>query len=208
MSRTPCHRLHRRPPRALGVALAAAALLGACATTHVDTVGSPAMEPLCQRGNESLQAMVVWSAHWRADQKEPQLREAAARKGIERFFAESGCFASARVVESTDRPAPLGRLTPAQVRDMAAPAQRAVFVTVRELGPVLKLLSSLALVDGGTEVVLDLKVVATHTGETLGDFRTHWQNGGPWVFKGVAGLEEDMVSALRGAMRPASANRP
>jgi hypothetical protein len=188
----------------------ALALLGGvtgCANLQVDNSGSTSREPLCQRAGEALPALVMWRAHWRPDQKEPSLREEAARRGIERFFAQSGCYSPAQVVQTPQGQRPGTALTPAEVRDAAmalkVPAQRAVFVTVRELGPVLKLLSSLALVDGGTEVVLDVKVMATRTGETLGDFRTHWRNGGPWVFKGVATLEDDMVAALGEALHPA-----
>lgn len=191
----------------IGLAVAAGlTLLTGCANMQVDNSGSTSREPLCQRQGEAVPALVLWQTQWRADQKEPALREEAARRGIERFFAESGCFAPAQV-----RQIPAGQragasLSPAEVRDLAmaerVPAQRAVFIAVRELGPVLKLLSSLALVDGGTEVLLDFKIMATQTGETLGDFRTHWRNGGPWVIKGVGTLEDDMVSALHEALRP------
>lgn len=182
-------------------------LLTACANLQVDNSGSTSREPLCQRSGEAISALVMWRPLWRPDQKEPALREEAARRGIQRFFATSGCYAHAEVVQTAENQRPGTSLSPSEVHDAAmalkVPAQRAVFVTVRELGPVLKLLSSLALVDGGTEVVLDVKVMATRTGETLGDFRTHWRNGGPWVIKGVGTLEDDMVAALGEALHPA-----
>jgi hypothetical protein len=193
----------------VGAAMLAA--LAGCANMQVDNSGSTSREPLCQRSGEAVPALVLWQAQWRANQKEPALREEAARRGIERFFAESGCFTPAQVRQTLAGQRAGASLSPAEVRDLAmaepVPAQRAVFISVRELGPVLKLLSSLALVDGGTEVVLDFKIMATQTGETLGDFRTHWRNGGPWVIKGVATLEDDMVSALHEALRPGQAAR-
>ena len=133
------------------------------------------------------------------------MREAAAQRGIERFFSSSECFAKTTVIrrvgdrESID-------LSPTDVRalvaaDAAAPSSVLV-ITVRELGPILKLLSSLALVEGGTDVVLEFRAVSPATGQTTADFTSHWQNGGPWVIKGVATLEKDIGSALQEALKP------
>ena len=82
-----------------------------------------------------------------------------------------------------------------------------VSITVRELGPVLKLFSSLALVDGGTEVVLDIVAFSPGRPGSRVDFSVYWQNGGHGVVKGVASLPEDMAAALAAALRPAPAAR-
>jgi len=134
------------------------------------------------------------------------MREAAAQRGIERFFATSGCFSQAQVVRA-DRPP--GALSLPEIRGRAAAEpsapSRVLLVTVRELGPIVKLLASLALVEGGTEVVLDIRSVAPARGEILADFTAHWEHGGPWVLKGVGTLEQDIGAALQAALKPAAA---
>jgi hypothetical protein len=129
---------------------------------------------------------------------------------VERFFASSGCFTTAQVLRSVDgRPAI--ELSVADVRAFAAaqlsPPSRAVFITVRELGPIVKLLGSPALVEGGTEVVLDIRATIPATGESLAEFRAHWQHDGPWVLKGQATLEQDIGSALEAALEPGGCPR-
>jgi len=64
-----------------------------------------------------------------------------------------------------------------------------------------------ALVEGGTEVVLELKVLDVHTGEPMANLHTHWQNGGAFVIKGVKTLEQDMSAALQAALAPAAPSR-
>jgi hypothetical protein len=75
-------------------------------------------------------------------------------------------------------------------------------VVVRELGPVVQLLGSPALVEGGTDVVLELKAFDVRTGASLANFGIHWQNGGAFVIKGVQTLPQDMGSALQAALSP------
>jgi hypothetical protein len=133
---------------------------------------------------------VLWRPQWRPDQKDIPEREAAAQRGIERYFGSSGCYFATRVLRTPDeRPG----------EDLAA-RDRVLSITVRELGPVVKL-GSPALVEGGTEVVLDIRAVAAN-GAILADFRSHWRNGGPWIIKGTATLEQDIGSALRAALNP------
>jgi hypothetical protein len=133
---------------------------------------------------------VLWRPQWRLDQKDVLQREAAAQRGIERYFASSGCYFATRLHRTPDeRPG----------EDFAA-RDRVLSITVRELGPVVKL-GSPAIVEGGTEVVLEIRAMAA-TGEVLADFRSHWHNGGAWVIKGTATLEEDMVAALRASLNP------
>jgi hypothetical protein len=38
----------------------------------------------------------------------------------------------------------------------------------------------------------------------MADVRTHWQNGGTFIIKGVKTLEEDMSAALRSTLMSAS----
>jgi hypothetical protein len=181
-----------------------------CASTRFEAGGRPPGHCLCQGSGERVSAIVLWGPRWRPDQKDIPLREAAAQRGIERFFASSGCYASAQVLRTIDdRPAI--ELSAADVRAFAATQpsapSRAVFITVRELGPIVKLFSSPALVEGGTDVVLDIRSTIPATGESLAEFRAHWQNGGPWVLKGVATLEQDIGSALQAALAPGGCPR-
>ena len=182
-------------------------VLSGCASTHFQITGPAPRQPLCQGPSEQASALVFWGPKWRPDQKNVPLREAAAQRGIERFFSTSECFARVRVIrkigdrESIDFP-------PEEVSAFAGayggtPSQL-LFITVRELGPIVKLFSFPALVEGGTDVVLEIRAVSPSTGQTMTNFTAHWQNGGPWVIKGVKTLEQDMASTLKEALKPSS----
>jgi len=176
----------------LVASLVAAALLGACAgtaTTQV-TLTPPDQAPVCQP-QAALKASVFWRTQWRADQKDVPEREAAAVQGITRFFADGGCFPSVAVARVE-----AGR------SDFSVPAgaDLLIVLTVRELGPTVKLLSSAALVEGGTEVVVDVAVVRPGRRETDREFSIRWQDGGPGVVKGVQTLPSDMAAALKAGL--------
>jgi hypothetical protein len=176
-----------------------------CASTKVETSGLVPKLPLCQAQDERITALVLWQPQWRPDQKEVRLREGAARRGIEQFFMESGCYSKADVFR------PLAQDTAGAISDEEAlrlaanhpsTPSRVIVITVRELGPIVKLFGSPALVEGGTEVVLELRALDVTNGNILANFRSHWQNGGAWVIKGVASLEQDMRAALTVALQP------
>jgi hypothetical protein len=82
-----------------------------------------------------------------------------------------------------------------------------VSIGVRELGPVLKLLSSATLVEGGTEVVLQIGVRLPKSAVQAREFTVHWRSGGPGVVKGVASLPSDMGAALRSGLQPAASTQ-
>lgn len=189
--------------------LLALLMLSGCATTRVRMSGQVPRQPLCQGPDEHLSALILWGPEWRPDQKDILLREAAAHRGIERFFATSQCFAEVKVIRHGDsgagiEPPPL-ELSALSAADAGSPDRRLV-ITVRELGPVVKLLSSPALLEGGTEVVLQVRSVSPADGRVVADFTTHWQDGGPWVIKGVATLKDDIACALQEALRPSGAH--
>jgi hypothetical protein len=175
----------------------------------VETSGTALKEPLCPSGAAALSALVYWAPVWRPDQKEPPLREAAALRGIQDFLAGSGCAAGADV-----RRLP-GDLPAAAISDeqllrlasVAAPAaDRVLLVVVRELGPTLRI-GIPVLVEGGTEVVLDVRVLDARSARPLADVRTQWRHGGAFVVKGVQNLDQDMSAALRTALTPAAPPR-
>jgi hypothetical protein len=180
-------------------------VLSGCASTHFQITGQVAQQPLCQQPGEQVSALVFWGPKWRPDQKNVPRREAAAQRGIEQFFSTSECFAKVKVTrkvgdrESIELPA---AEVPGLAASYASDPDRLLFITVRELGPIVKLFSSLALIEGGTDVVLEIRAISPSTGQITADFTAHWQNGGPWVIKGVSTLEQDMASALQEALKP------
>lgn len=188
----------------LAIICASAALLG-CASTKVDTSGAGMKEPFCRDGSVKRSALVYWGPRWRPDQKEPALREAAAQRGIEQFFAGLSCVAlvDLRRMPSGDIPSDAELLRLAG----GAPApDRVVLIVVRELGPKL-VIGIPALVEGGTEVLIDVRVFDVRGARSLAEVRTHWQNGGTFVIKGVGSLDQDMNAALTVALMPAAPNR-
>jgi hypothetical protein len=190
-----------KAPRAQLAILCAAALLG-CASTTVETSGAGMREPLCHDGSVKRSALVYWRPQWRPDQKEPALREAAAQRGIERFFGDLSCIADIRR-HSGEIPSDAELLRLAG----GAPApDRVVLIVVRELGPKL-VIGIPAIVEGGTEVLIDVRVLDVRGARSLADVRTHWQNGGTFVIKGANSLDQDMSAALAAALMPAAVNR-
>lgn len=170
--------------------LVAGVLLAACAATTQVTVTPPDQAPVCAPAANGPVA-VFWRTQWRADQKDVPEREAAAKQGIQRFFAGGGCFATVTVARTMDN---------GPAFDVPAGADRLLVLTVRELGPVVKLLSSAALVDGGTEVVLDIAEYRPGQRAPQRQFSIRWANGGPGVVKGVQTLPDDLVAALKAAL--------
>lgn len=191
-------RCHMPFPHRFGyfcVILSLAAVLNGCASTVVTVQPSP-QAPVC---NAASSALVLWAPLWRPDQKDVAAREEAASTGLNNFLAQSGCFASAE----------LRRVSSLEPSTVSAQLKRAdgfrlmvVGIEVRELGPVVKLLSSAALVEGGTEVILRVAEYAPDSGATLREFTVHWKNGGTGVVKGVASLPADMQAALSAALQP------
>jgi len=185
------------------IALLCATLLG-CASTRVETTGTPMTAPLCQPGGPPVSALVYWMPQWRPDQKEPQRREAAALQGLRDYFAATPCVSRADIrrfgAETATVPTDeqLLRLAAA-----SAPApDRVLLIVVRELGPKL-IIGIPALVQGSTEAVLEVRVLDTRSAVALAHARVHWENGGTFVVKGVGTLPQDMRAALQSVLAPA-----
>lgn len=175
-------------------------LLAGCASTAITLNPSP-QAPVCER---SATALVLWAPEWRPDQKDVVAREAAAGTGLKNFLDNSGCFASSELRRIPD-------LRPTTVSAQAASAvgqfNRVVVIGVRELGPVVKLLSSAALVEGGTEVALQVAEYSVPAVAQPREFTVHWRNGGPGVVKGVASLSGDMQAALLAGLQPGTGGK-
>ncbi len=97
-------------------------------------------------------------------------------------------------------------MTPSVITAEAAlangPFDKVVMIAVRELGPVIKLLASLALIDGGTEVVLHIAEYVLPSEKPARAVTVHWQNGGPGIIKSTASLQQDMQDALVMGLQP------
>lgn len=176
-------------------ALVVAAQLVSCATTKLDISPSP-QTPVC---DSAASALVLWAPQWRPNQKDVPKREAAAETGLKEFLQTSGCFKNSELHRLPD-------LTPTLVASKVVSAHghfnKVVAVTIRELGPVIKLLSSSALIDGGTEVVLQVAEYMLPDEVQTRSFTVHWQNGGPGVIKGVRSLPQDIQAALVIGLQP------
>jgi len=181
--------------RILGLLVVTFLLIG-CASTTVTTTGLPLKEPLCQPSKPSIPTVVYWGTKWRPDQKEPKLREAAAMRGIQDFLSRSGFL----LVLTVNRLAPeQAQASNEELMHWASSANpkpdRIVRIVVRELGPRL-LIGIPVIVEGGTEVVVEVNVLDAMTSQLLANTQTTWRNGGPFVIKGIKTLEQDMSAAL------------
>jgi hypothetical protein len=176
-----------------------------CASTTVEISGPPsAPRQICQARDEQISALIIWGPVWRSDQKEVALREEVAQRGIEQFFSHSGCFSNVHVRRLTgDRSTSISSdLELLKLAESETPVpDRVVLIKVKELGPVLRI-GLPVLVEGGTEVVLELKALDVRAHELITALGTHWQNGGPFVIKGVKTLEQDIAAALAATLAP------
>lgn len=182
------------------VETATLALLVGCASTSVTLRPSP-QTPVC---DHSAAVLVVWAPNWRPEQKDVAAREQAVSTGLADFLAQSDCFARTELRRVPELTPPAVR---AQLVERPGDFTKVLAIEVRELGPVVKLLSSAALVEGGTEVVFDVTEFSVRPVAKQRRFTVHWQNGGPGVVKGVASLPGDMQAALRAGLQPGASVR-
>ena len=169
--------------------------VGGCVSTTTIKVSPSPQIPVCEA---STTALVLWRTHWRADQKDVIARETAAAAGIGQFLESSGCFKSASLERLPQLSEELAKHTAAAAANRS---DKVVLISVRELGPTVKIGTSLALIDGGTEAVLDVyEFISGKTTPRI--FTVQWSSGGPGVLKGVASLPQDMQAALAAALQP------
>lgn len=151
--------------------------------------------PLCDR---AARALVLWAPHWRPDQKDVAAREDAAATGLNAFFDSSDCFQRVELASPS-------RLTAAEVRRHVASAATAyssvIGIEVLELGPVVKLLSGPALIEGGTHVVLRITEYSPDALHERRRFVVNWHHGGPGVVHGVERLPRDLQAAVRAGLQ-------
>ena len=169
--------------------------LGGCASTTTVQLNPSPQEPVC---GSSTKALILWGTQWRADQKDVPAREAAAAEGLTQFFERSECFKSASLQRL---PQDSWESSQAKAAEAMSRYEKVVLIAVRELGPTVKIGASLALVEGGTEVVLEVSEFTSGKSAPR-TFTAQWRSGGPGVVKGVATLPQDIQAALAAALQP------
>ncbi|MBA3067311.1 MAG: hypothetical protein FP825_02380 [Hyphomonas sp.] len=169
--------------------------VGGCASTTTAELYPSPQEPVCA---DSATALILWTPAWRADQKDVPAREAAAAEGLDQFFANSGCF---RSVSLERLPQTASEAAQTAAAEAARRNETVVLIAVRELGPTVEIGATLALVEGATEVVLEVSEFAPGKADPR-TFTVHWRSGGPGVVKGVASLPQDMQAALAAGLQP------
>lgn len=177
---------------ALAPALVGGALLAGCASTTV-AFDPPQPAALCE---PDAAARVLWASRWRVDQKDVAARERAAEDGLRIFLLADGCFARAelRRVEALDA------VLQAERARASSDGVVMLGIEIQELGPIVRLFASPALVEGGTQVVFRVLSHPSHGAAVAQAFTVRWQNGGPGVIKGVEHLRDDMRAALRSGL--------
>jgi hypothetical protein len=181
--------------------------LGACATTHVTTHVVGNRPPLCQAQTTSQTALILWGTAWRENQKEAVRREEMASRAIAQYFNASSCFSKVEVLKSAAGREAVG-LSDAEILKFAMSTGnqygKVILVRVEELGPLVIIHPSPILWEGGTEVVLRLRVLNVNTSALETDITIHWKDGGAFVLKGNKTLEQDLQAALASAFGEAT----
>jgi hypothetical protein len=187
----------------LALAILCVAPLG-CASTNVETSGFRMGAPLCTPAHERLSAFVYWLPKWRSDQKEPARREAFAARGIQEFFGSARCVTQLEIRRLPDEAS--GEIpSDEELLGLAASAMpaadRVFLIVVRELGPKM-FIGIPVIVRGSTEVVVEIRVLDARHSRSMANMKTHWENGGRFIIKGVKTLDTDMSAALSAALMP------
>ena len=183
---------------AIGSGVAGILVLGlfGCAATQFTTHATGLKAPLC-RTQAGQTALVLWGTAWRDNQKEAQAREEMASRAISRFFSASSCYAKVAVLRSA---AGRDAMTLSDALKFAATLPeghgKVVLLRVEELGPFISLYLSPVLWEGGTEVLLRVRVLDAGSGSLETDLDARWKYGGAFYLRGARALEQDLQTAL------------
>jgi hypothetical protein len=185
--------------------------LGGCATTRVTMHAVGNRPPLCQAQTTPETALILWGTAWRENQKDATLREAIASRAIAQYFSTSSCYSKVEVLKLAAGREAVG-LSDAEALKFVISAggqyDKIILVRVEELGPLVMIYLSPILWEGGTEVVLRVRVLNANTSALEADITAHWKNSGAFVLKGTKTLEQDLQAALASVFgeAPRSAN--
>ena len=196
MERTQTTNIFAWTTRTLAIVSVIVTLAG-CATTRLTTHAVGNKPPLCQAQALPETALVLWGTAWRENQKEVALREGMASRAISQFFNTS--FPKVDVLKLAAGREAVG-LSDTEALKFAASTgvqyEKVILVRVEELGPLLIIYPSPVLWEGGTEVVLRVRVLNANTSALEADIATHWKDSGAFVLKGTKTLEQDLQAAL------------
>ena len=177
--------------RAAFVAALLVALPG-CATAQQSPVPAIGASPLCAPGVSLGKVVIAPLTRWRADQKEPQVREAIAQKAIEAVAPALSCAASVEVLSIAADAQAAESIAAAK----AAAAQTALLIRINELGPVT-IISFPALWSTYSDVQFTLDAIDVTTGETLRSIPHQRRKGGAFEVRGLDPLQGEMEQALK-----------
>lgn len=166
--------------------------VSACASAPPPVEMPAAQAALCAPG-VSLGAVVVAPlTRWRADQKEPELREAIAMKAIEAVLPAMPCAASVAVLPILPDAQSVARLSEAR----RTGATTAILVHIEELGPIA-IVSFPTLWSTWSDVKFTLDAVDVASGEVLRSIPHRRQQGGAYEVRGLDPLQAEMEQALK-----------
>jgi hypothetical protein len=176
--------------------------MAGCSTVSVSQHMAGTMPDICAGSDTPRRILVLWGAVWRNNQKEAASRKEIADRSITAFFNSRQCDSPATVLDSWQgRDAMM--LTDAEAVEAAKsqphPIGKIVFVRIEELGPFIKIYLSPILWEGGTNIVMRVRVLDAARQAVEADVTTNWTKGGAFVLRGVTSLDEDLAAALRRA---------
>jgi hypothetical protein len=174
-----------------------------CSIISVSNHAVGAKPPLCSEQKASQRVLVFWGVAWREDQKEEMLREEIVSRAITRFFSSTQCFAAATIQRSIGSREAL-ILTDAEILSVAQSfsnnPDKVIVIRVEELGPVVRLNLSPILWEGGTDIVLRVRVLDILSGSLESDLTTHGTKAGPFILRGTSYLENSLNLALQSVL--------
>lgn len=166
--------------------------LSACASAPPGAESFPVQAPLCAPGVSLGKVVIAPLTHWRPDQKEPEVREAIARKAIEAVAPAISCASSTKVLAIAGDTTSASALATAK----AEGANTALFVRINELGPIA-IISFPAVWSTWSDVKFTLDAVDLQTDASLRSIPHRRQKGGAFEVRGLGPLQAEMEAALR-----------
>lgn len=154
-------------------------------------------EFLC--GNAEERVLVLWGTAWRLDQKEREDRRQKASQGITDFFAHQKCFSSVEIRPEISGEEPM-LLSDTEISRLASTNENAVdtviLIRVEELGPLLIFYLSPILWEGGSEVVVSIRVLDLKTQQLVAHTHVQRRDTGAFILRGTGNLSQDLEKLL------------